>query len=131
MSNPVPEAEDVLQHEPEPEEVLRTSAVPVTVDGPVNVRALPSPTWAVATAAPVDASGSVQLLGVNPTRKRAVIVGNTAAFHMAPSKSQADNRNSLIPVGVAIVVEHTGEVWVNNVAAGAPVITAVVEHWTD
>ena len=132
MSNPVPDvtpdAEDVLQHEPDA--VINVASVPVTVDGPVNVRTLPSFTWAVATAAPLDATGSLELLGVNPTRKRATIVSNGAPFHMGPSKAQADSRGALIPTGVPIVIEHTGAVWVNNVAAGTPVVTAIVEHWT-
>jgi hypothetical protein len=133
MSNPVPEtepsAEDVLQHEAP---TMPVQAVPVAVDGPVNVRALPSPTWAVASAAPIDATGSQQLLGVNPTRKRATIVANAAPAHIAPSKGQADSRSvGLIPTGVPIVIEHIGEVWVNNVAAGTPVVTAIVEHWTE
>lgn len=133
MSQPVsdtqPDADEILQHEPD--EVLRVGSVPVAVDGPVNVRVLPSPSWAVASAAPLDTTGSVQLLGVNPTRKRATIIANAAPAHIAPSKGQADSRSSLIPVGVPIVIEHVGEVWVNNVAAGTPVVTAIVEHWTE
>ena len=122
-----PDADEVLQHEAD---TLAVKPVPVAVTGPVDIRTLPSQTWAVATAAPIDATGAVQLLGVNPTRKRAVIVANTAPFHIGASKGQADARSGLIPFGVPIIIEHCGEVWVNNVAAGAPVVTAIVEHWT-
>lgn len=132
MSNPVPDTQpdtdEVLQHEPEE---LNIVPVPVAVEGPVNVRTLPSPIWATARAAPTDSTGSLQLLGANPQRRRAVIIASVAGCYIAPTRGQVDSRSgAFIPASVPIVIEHVGEVWVNNVATESPSVSAIIEHWT-
>jgi hypothetical protein len=107
-------------------------SVPVAIDGPVRVQTLPSERWAIARSVVTDGTGALQLLGVNPNRKRAVILSAVAAFYMAPSKGEVESRGTaaFIPLGVPVVIEHVDEVWVYNVATESPSVSAIIEYWT-
>jgi hypothetical protein len=125
-----PDAVEVLQHEAE--SPAQIAPVPVDVRGPVRTHELPSPIWSVVSARPTDTVGALQLLSSNPQRKRVTILSAVAGCWIAPTQTQATARaGAFLPVNVPVTVQMLGEVWINNVATESPVVSAIVEYWTE
>jgi hypothetical protein len=125
-----PDPEDVLQVEPD--RVLASSSVPVAVDGPVRVQTLPaSPQWAVFRQT-IDQNTPQQLLGADPRRKRAVIMGEGSfGFFLGNDRSGINaGRVFRSTVNIPLEFTHTGEIWALG-DGGSTILSVYLEQWTD
>ena len=107
--------------------------VPVRVEGPVDVRSLPSVSWTVTRFTLSDTAGPVKAVSRNPYRRvlRLSTAGALTFFYGA-SNEQVRTR-STAGIGSAanspIELTHTEEVWINNAATESPEVTVVEEMW--
>ena len=121
---------EINQVEPE---VYPPTEVPVKIEGPVNARILPSVAWTVARFNLSDAVGPVRVVNRNPMRRSVTLIPSTAGVLFGTSQEQVRTRAGagLLPLTVQIVLTHTEEVWVGNVATETPDCTVVEEMWTN
>lgn len=123
-----PDAPEVLQEE------AALTRVPVAIDGPVRVQALPRKAASTMTR-PVTSLRAVRLLTADHYRASAVLVGDVAfrvAFGEAAAQSAASM--ALWPGLEPLVVTAAVEVWVSCDADGSgdPVpaqVSVVTERW--
>jgi hypothetical protein len=136
-TGPQPGVEDVLQREP-----VEMSAIPVRVDGPLDVRVLPARRgrWDSVT---VIAGQPRLLLDYDPRIRRYLILpvlplASTATGIIMGSENQVKAPNGpfgfIAPPSVPLTTEGMNEeTWVTALgAAGQPVIVSVrAEFWAD
>lgn len=139
MSNPVPEVE--AEASPTPDEVLQheaptmhgIEAVPVAVEGPVNVRQLPAPLWSAVTVTLNDDQPQ-QLFGREARRKRICVQVTGATCWFGPTRETCDSEMIAFrqSATTSFVTEYThcGELWVKR-DSGNPVVSAFQEFWTE
>jgi hypothetical protein len=120
-----PEPDEVLQEEPTTRNI---PPVPVAVDGPVRVQALPSPVWAMVSYAGVTTS-AIQIIGGEPRRRKALLLAS-AAIRLGPSGAQADAQAAPWPANTPLEMTHDGEVWA-RADTGTVNIFVLVEYWTE
>lgn len=106
---------------------------PVRVEGPVDVRTLPSVSWTITRHSPTDASGPVKAVSRNPYRRvlRLSTAGALTFLYGASNEQVRTRATAGIGSAASSPVEmtHTEEVWINNVAGETPEVTVVEEMW--
>lgn len=122
VDGPNPPLEDIEQLPP----VLPT--VPVEVMGPVEVRRPPS-RRVVINQISLDTTVMRKILTYDLRRARVNLVGQTGHLHLATSNSSAE-AGSFWPLGVALTLEGTTELWATTATAGGTV-TVIEEFWAD
>lgn len=106
--------------------------IPVKITDPVEVRLLPAVSWNVNRFELSDTVGPVRVSSRNPYRKQLILLPETAGILFGTSSEQVRTRGGagFVPlVGGPLVLTHTEEVWVNNVATESPKATVVEEMW--
>jgi hypothetical protein len=119
-------------HQVEAEAMLPVE-VPVRVEGPVDMRSLPAVAWFPTRYELSDATGPIKASSRNPYRRRLTLHSETSGFFYGSSQSQVAGRSTapFIAQNVVVVLEHTEEVWIGNIAAQSPVVSVVEEMWTN
>jgi hypothetical protein len=130
MTERYPTESEVNQVEPE---VIPPAEVPVRIEGPVEVRALPAVAWFATRYEISDTTGPIKASSRNPYRKRLLLHSETSGFYYGSSQSQVQGRSTapFIVQDVVIELTHTEEVWINNIGAQAPVVSIIEEMWTN
>lgn len=113
--------EDVMQ-----DETLSLTTVPVSVEGPVQVRELPALAGGWGTVAATTSSS--RLLSADPRRKTAVIWSDTTNIYLASSQSGARAGGFTWLANVPLVISACDEVWVAAVT-GTTTVHVYSEVW--
>lgn len=118
--------EEILQ---EDADALPIKAVPVSIEGPVQVQLIGSRVASMRTIT-VTANAD-QVLGKDLRRRRAVIITNDAEIYVGLDMQQTNNEDAfLLPVDTPMEITHTDEVWAATVSATSK-ISVLVEQWAN
>lgn len=115
---------DVLQEQED-----RLTVIPVEVTEPVRSIALPGKRTTFYTVSDVTATTGVQLLGRDPRRKHATIIGLAQDVILGSTQSNALN-GARIPAVVPFVISSMDEVWAVAVTSTTD-ISVIVEFWSE
>lgn len=118
---------DVLQ-EQEPYEA-NIAPIPTVVCEPVRSQNLPAKRTTFYTAASVGTTVGVQLLGRDPRRQSATIIGLDQDIRLGSTQGEAVS-GGRIPAVVPLVVNSVGEIWATSVTSTTD-ITVIAEYWSD
>lgn len=122
----VAEPGEILQEEI-PEAPL--TPIPTTVESTVRVQELPAKKTTFYTAASVGTTVGVQLLGRDPRRKQATIIGLSQDIRLGSTQAEAVS-GGRVPAVVPIVIGSMGEIWATAVSSTTD-ITVIAEYWSD
>jgi hypothetical protein len=104
--------------------------IPVTVDQPLTVRALPAVDGQTNTVAIGTGIDGVKLLSENPLRGRALLVAD-GDYYLGFTKGEVEGGRGRVPAGHPIELTARTEIWVaGDAATSATYVTAVAEFWT-
>jgi len=127
----------VSEHEPTVDEVEQSEipsvpAVPVSVETPVNARALPAPSGVHFSLTFADATTVVQVLGRDERRKRILLMAaNDAIFIGTDQQSTANEMAFRLASGQLMEITHIEELWAKPDASATAILSVAVELWTD
>lgn len=133
-----PSWDEVEQHEAKPE--LPIAAVPVHVDGPVQVHQLP-PRTSVATTLLLDAAAAgvqpIEMLAGDRRRSRALILAQGGGIVFGTTKlaciakgATSPATGAAWPAGLALTILGSSQLWV-AAATTAVTLTVLSESWAD
>lgn len=122
---------DTRDMEPDLDEVQQAeaplTAVPVEISGPVETRELPTKRIAPRTVA-VGTVAASKLLGADPRRKFATIIGRTQDILIGANQAQAKLSGAWMPGVVPYVTYTQSELW--GIGDGADTdVTVIEEYW--
>jgi hypothetical protein len=121
-----PDVDEVVQEEPTETHI---QPVPVTIEGPVRVQELPS--RVASTRSYILSTTPEQILGADPRRRRALLVGVTNIIWLGTTPNDVTGPYPFaLPVGVPIVLEHQAPIYAAS-ATGTATLSMVVENWAD
>ena len=101
--------------------------IPVSVNGPVETRELPSKRTNPRTVAVTNGVGA-KALSADPRRKFATIVARTNDIRLGANQSASVLAGSWIPNVVPLVVYGTGELWISG-EGGDTDVSVIEEYW--
>lgn len=120
-------------NEPSDDELLQVEeelkAVPVEINTPVNTRELPSKFGSMFTEQSVG-STAVRILGRDPRRKSAQIIGLSQNLRFGPTQSVAQSTGAEWPAVVPLVTNCFDELWVAATTSTTN-ISVIQEWWAD
>jgi hypothetical protein len=123
---PIPEFDqepgDLLQ-----EEDVYARAIPVCVDEPVRTHELPAKAGACYTV--VAGTTGERILGRDPRRKSATIIGLTEDIRIGTTQANAV-AGARVPAVVPLVIATTDEYWAASVE-NTTEISVITEQWAD
>lgn len=117
---------DILQ---EQEDAYNTTPVPTVICEPVRSITLPTKKTTFYTAPSVGTTVGVQLLGRDPRRASATIIGLSQDIRLGSTQAEAVS-GGRIPAVVPMVLTGMGEIWATAVASTTD-ITVIAEYWAD
>lgn len=105
-------------------------AIPVRVEGPVEVRQMPARSSATRNVA-VTSAEPVRLLHADLTRRRAYIRAQTQSIYLAFTREEAAGTDCWLMAATdpPLAIESACEMWVRAVGT-ATVAQAISENWT-
>lgn len=121
-----PDVDEVLQEEYE----SKAPPIDVAVCGPVKVQELPVKRSTYQTASAVSTTVGYKILGRDPRRKCATIVGLDYNIRIGASQGEAQHSGAVWPNLVPLVINGQEEVWACSVGTVTD-ISIQTEFWSD
>lgn len=119
--------------EPSDDELLQVEdelkAIPVEINTPVNTRELPTKFGSMFTEKGVG-STAVRILGRDPRRKSATIIGLDQNIRFGSTQAVAQSTGATWPAVVPYVSGCFDELWVASVTSTTD-ISVITEWWAD
>ncbi len=119
--------------EPSDDELLQVEdypkAIPVCIDTPVNTRELPSKYAGMTTYNDVSTT-AIKILGRDPRRKSATIIGLDQNLRFGPTQGVATSTGAVWPAVVPYVSTCYDELWASSVTSTTD-ISVIIELWAD
>ncbi len=119
-----PSDAELLQEEEE------LKAVPVEINTPVNTRELPSKFGSMFTEKAVGTAVAVRILGRDPRRKSAKIIGLSQNLRFGPTQAVAQTTGAEWPAIVPMVTDCFDELWVCATTSTTD-ISVIAEWWAE
>jgi hypothetical protein len=120
---------EVQQETERPELPTPFPAVPVRIDGPVQVQPLPTITGSLRTWSVGDEAE--RLVGKDPRRATVTLLAQDEPIALGFAQAEAAAGTAAVwPVDVPLVLHTREEVWVRSATPGTPAnITVITENW--
>jgi hypothetical protein len=137
LSNPMlPDSLELqgVEHNP-----AHIPSVPVVVEGPVRVEALPSRLGDARTVkirparvlAAVAGGDYTPRQNEDPRRRKMILISTDKPFYYALGQEAAENgTGALWPANVALVIEHCAQFFLTSADAAGTTLTIIREDWS-
>lgn len=124
--------EDVDQEQARPEVPTALPAVPVQVDGPVQVHQLGSRSAASRSRRLADTDGAVKVFNADDRRRHLTLLSTDLDFFYDTDQAGVVAEvSALWLAGVPLPITHKEEIWVKVAAAGTTTLSIIAENWAD